>query len=165
MMMRSALYQTNTIGWISQCQLTETTAHSDPLSRFRVNQSLLFLLKLMLRAQRRSFKCQFYSLLFELIGARSHANHYTMDAVTNNIYINLLLCYAILLDNTFSMSFPINCDAKPSFPGDFIFFTSLALLLHFCSVNSPSYDPFDHQTLFVCSNTFLFCEFSFLSSL
>ena len=138
MMMRSALYQTNTIGWISQCQLTETTAHSDPLSRFRVNQSLLFLLKLMLRAQRRSFKCQFHSLLFELIGARSHANHYTTDAVTNNIY----------------MSFPINYDAKPSFPGDFIFFTSLALLLHFCSVNSPSYHPFDHQTLFVCSNTF-----------
>ena len=53
MMMRSALYQTNTLSlsWIcivlAHCKhslLKDMSPHSDSLSRFRANQSLLFLL-------------------------------------------------------------------------------------------------------------------------
>ena len=68
MMMRSALYQTNTLCWIFlQCQLTETTVRGQTCHSTRTyypdsEPTRLCSFFLMLRAQRRNNKYQFYSL-------------------------------------------------------------------------------------------------------
>ena len=77
MMMRSALHQTNTLSWNLQCQLTETmirgqTCHSTQTHYSDSESTGLCSFSLMLRAQRRSNKYQFYSLWFDPTGARTH---------------------------------------------------------------------------------------------
>jgi hypothetical protein len=67
--MRSALSYTNTLSWIfivlvhlDNSPWIDMSPHSDTLSWFRANQSLLF--SLMLRAYRRSNRHPFYSLVW-----------------------------------------------------------------------------------------------------
>ena len=68
MMMRSALYQTNTLScFFLQCQLTETTVRGQTCHSTRTyypdsEPTSLCSFFLMMRAQRRSNKYQFYSL-------------------------------------------------------------------------------------------------------
>ena len=78
MVMRSALYSINTLSWIFivlahriNSPRIDMLPHSDTLSWFRANQSLLFLLNAAC-LYRRSNKYQFYSLWFDTIGARIH---------------------------------------------------------------------------------------------
>ena len=51
-------------------QRIDMSTHSDTLSLFRANQSLLFLLNAAYLAEKNKY--QFYSLWFDLIGARTH---------------------------------------------------------------------------------------------
>ena len=88
MMMRSALYQTN---MLSQCQLTETTVCGQTchlnLTHYHDFKTSLCSFSLMLHAQWRSNKYQFYSLWFDPIGLEpmiyhtrgEHFNHNTTD--------------------------------------------------------------------------------------
>ena len=130
MMMRSALYQTNTLSWIFQCQLIETTVCGQTCRSTRTHYSdseptSLCSYSLMPRAQRRSNRYQLYSFQFDPIGARTHdlphsrrarqpftlpmnprsttgehANHYTTDEPT--IY------HRRALTITLPMRFPLN---------------------------------------------------------
>ena len=77
MMMRFALFWTNTLSWIfivlahwNNSPRIAKSPHSDTLSWFRPNQSLLFLLNGACLAE--NHKYQFYSLWFVPIGARTH---------------------------------------------------------------------------------------------
>ena len=78
MMMRSAFYQTNTLSWILiQGYLTETTFCRQTCRPIRTyypdsEPTGLCSFSLMLRAQRRSNKYQFYSLWFDPTGTRTH---------------------------------------------------------------------------------------------
>jgi hypothetical protein len=73
----------------------DMSPHSDTLSRFRANQSLLFLINAACLAEKQQI--QIYSLRFDPTGARSHdlphrgehANHYTTDAALENTYLML----------------------------------------------------------------------------
>ena len=102
MMMRSALYYTNTQNWIfivlahwNDSLRVDMSLHSDTLSCFRANQSLLLLLSAGCLAE----MYQFYSLWFEPTGSKTtinhtrgqHANHYITDVVpTNNTCTTIL---------------------------------------------------------------------------
>ena len=78
MMMRSALYQTNMLSQIFlQCQLTEIIIRRQTCLLTRTHYpdsepTSLCSFSLMLRAQRRSNKYQFYSLWFDLIGSHQY---------------------------------------------------------------------------------------------
>ena len=94
MMMRSALYQTNTLAGFLQYQLTETTVcgytcRSTLIHYPDSEPTSLCSFSLMQHTQRRSNKYQFCSLWFDPIRTRTHdlphsrqaRNHYTTNAV------------------------------------------------------------------------------------
>jgi hypothetical protein len=75
MMMRSALYKTNTLSWIFKVLSHWNNSPSCPPTRTHYSNSeptSLCSFSLMLGAQRRSNTYQFYSLWFDPIGARTH---------------------------------------------------------------------------------------------
>ena len=89
MMMLSALYYTKTLSWIfivlahwNNSPRIDTSLHSDTLSWFRANQSLLFLLNAAYLAEKLSGLIRL-GLEPMIYHTRSeHANHYTNHAVS-----------------------------------------------------------------------------------
>jgi len=85
MMMRSAFYYTNTLNWIFivLAHLNNSPwidlPHSDTLSLFRANQSLLFLLNAACLAERQQIPFLYDPTIYRTQG--EHANHYTTYAV------------------------------------------------------------------------------------
>ena len=87
MTMRSTLYYTNTLSWILQCQLTETTVRRQT---YRLTwkhypdsePTCLCSFSLLLYALRRSNKYQYYCLWCDPIRARPH-NYRTRDEYAN----------------------------------------------------------------------------------
>ena len=96
MMMSSALYQTNTLSWILQCQLTETTVCGQTCRPTRTHY-LDFKptsLCLMLHAQQRSNKYQFYSHWIDPIRAQTHET--AESYIKQNILLFSPQCFLIL---------------------------------------------------------------------
>ena len=94
MMMRSALFLTNTLSWIfivlahwNNSTRVDMSLHSDTVSWFRANRSLLFFLNAACLAER-SNKYQFLVFGLTWLGLEptiyhtwgEHANHYATDA-------------------------------------------------------------------------------------
>ena len=126
MMMRSPLYQTNTLSRIfimlahwNNTPHVDMSPHSDTLSCSEPTSLCFF--SLMLPAQRRSSKYQFDSIWFDPVGARSHDLPHLMlhidiaDIIYQHKPQQLTIClvlkeidiWYLVRDNVFCFKFPI----------------------------------------------------------